>query len=185
AIELVREAGIERVFANTHYLPHKIEPHLQSLGVTTVREETKILDTGGGLRAAMPYLGPGPVITLNPDAAWTGPNPIKGLLSAWTEDMRALLLLVPLSDARTTREDGDFSLEHGQIRRKGEYLYTGAQIIRTSDLHRIPENAFSLNRYWDLLAADGPIHGIIHRGGWCDIGTPAGLADAEAMLKDV
>jgi MurNAc alpha-1-phosphate uridylyltransferase len=99
--------------------------------------------------------------------------------------MRALLLLVPLAAAHTTREDGDFSLEQGKIRRKGPYLYTGAQIIRTDALRSIPDAAFSLNRYWDLLATTGPLHGIVHGGAWCDIGHPDGLAAAERMIAHV
>ena len=122
---------------------------------------------------------------MNPDAAWTGPNPVEALLSAWRPEMRALLLLVPLSAALTTREDGDFSLEQGEVRRKGPYLYTGAQIIPPAALGSIPDAAFSLNRYWDLLAATGPLHGIVHDGMWCDIGRPEGLAAAERMIAHV
>ena len=185
AVTLVRDAGIARIVANTHYLHDRIAPHLHALGVEVLHETPEILETGGGLKAALPALGPGPVLTMNPDAAWTGPNPVEALLSAWRPEMRALLLLVPLSAALTTREDGDFSLEQGEVRRKGPYLYTGAQIIRTDALGSIPDAAFSLNRYWDLLAATGPLHGIVHDGMWCDIGRPEGLAAAERMIAHV
>lgn len=183
AITILRNAGVSRIVANTHYLPDLIEPYLESRGVTALREYPDILETGGGLRAALPQLGQGPVITLNPDAAWTGPNPVKALLDAWLPDMQALLLLVPQSTAMTTRTDGDFSLEQGRIRRMGNYLYGGAQIIRTDRLHEIPDPVFSLNQYWDLLATTGPLHGIVHTGGWCDIGHPEGLSAAERMLS--
>lgn len=185
AIDLLRDAGLDRIVANTHYLPDRIEPHLSQRGITWVRETPRILDTGGGLKAALPRLGHGPVVTLNPDAAWTGPNPVKSLLSAWRPEMRALLLLVPLRRAQTNRDTGDFSLEHGEIRRKGPYLYTGAQIIRPDALAEIPEDVFSLNRYWDHLAEHGPLHGLVHEDGWCDIGHPEGLKRAEKMLAHV
>lgn len=185
AVDLLRDAGITRIVANTHHLPDLIEPHLAELDVTTRRETPDILETGGGLKAALPLLGQDPVVTLNPDAAWTGPNPIETLLDAWTSDMQALLLLVPLDSAQTTRSDGDFSLEHGEIRRNGPYLYTGAQILRTDRMTQIADKSFSLNRYWDLLAETGPIHGVVHQGGWCDIGHPKGLAAAERMLSGV
>ena len=185
AVTLVRDAGIARIVANTHYLHDRIAPHLHALGVEVLHETPEILETGGGLKAALPALGPGPVLTMNPDAAWTGPNPVEALLSAWRPEMRALLLLVPLSAAHKTREDGDFSLEQGEVRRKGPYLYTGAEIIGTDALGSIPDPAFSLNRYWDLLAATGPLHGIVHDGMWCDIGHPEGLAAAERMIAHV
>ena len=96
-----------------------------------------------------------------------------------------LLLLVPVETAMTDRTDGDFSLEQGEIRRSGGFLYTGAQVIRTDGLADIPDRIFSLNRYWDHLAKKGPLHGVVHDGGWCDIGHLDGLRRAERLLADV
>ena len=185
AVDLVRSAGINHIVANTHYLPDIIEPHLHALGVTTVRETPRILETGGGLKSALGVLGPEPVVTLNPDAAWAGRNPISALLEVWQKEMQALLLLVPVETAGTARVEGDFSLEQGTLRRGGRYIYTGAQILRTHLLSEIQESVFSLNKYWDLLAETGAIHGIVYEGKWCDIGHPEGLSKAERMLTDV
>ena len=184
-IDLLKDAGISRIVANTHYLQDKIEPHLMENGIEVSAEQPDILDTGGGLKAARALLDGDVVITINPDALWLGPNPIELLLKAWHPSMQALLMLVPLPKAVTTRETGDFSLEHGGIQRKGEFIYTGAQIIRTTDLDRIEQDFFSLNRYWDLLAAKGSLNGIAYDWTWCDIGTPEGLAGAERLLADV
>lgn len=182
SIDLLRDAGIANIVANAHYLSQKITPHLQAQNITVV-EEDPILETGGGLRAALPHLGAGPVITMNPDAAWQGSNPVKTLLSAWRPDMQALLLLIPLKNALATGPNGDFSLSSGEIQRGGDLRYTGLQIIRTDRLHDIKDQAFSLNAYWDLLLGDGPLHGVTYEGRWCDIGHPEGLRAAEAMLK--
>lgn len=35
------------------------------------------------------------------------------------------------------------------------------------------------------MIAAGTAHGLIHRGGWCDVGRPEGIAAAEAMLANV
>ena len=184
-IDLVKGAQITRIVANTHYLHDKIEPHLSANRIEVCREKPDILDTGGGLKAALPQLGSDVVITINPDAVWLGPNPIQLLIEAWSPSMQALLMLVPLRNAETTREAGDFSLEQRDIQRKGNFLYAGAQIIKTTGLSRISDTVFSLNRYWDLLADDGPLNGIAYGGRWCDIGTPDGLARAERLLEDV
>lgn len=185
SIDLLREAGVERIVANTHYLRSKIEPHLQARQIDVSPEKPDILDTGGGLKAALPKLESDIVLTMNPDAAWSGANPVKALFDAWQPEMSALLMLVPLSNATSVRETGDFSLEQGEIRRRGPYLYAGAQVIRTERLKDIDDRAFSLNAYWDLLAETGPLHGIIYDGTWCDIGTAEGLSAAERMLSDV
>lgn len=176
-IDLLREAGVARIIANTHYLPDAIRPYLERRGVAVCHEEV-ILDTGGGLRAALPALDCDPVLTMNPDALWQGPNPVRALTEAWRDEMQALLLLVPAPEGET----GDFSLESGEIRRKGPYRYTGAQILRTGRLHEIDGPVFSLNRYWDLLLASGPVHGLLYEGHWRDIGTAEGLAEASRRL---
>jgi N-acetyl-alpha-D-muramate 1-phosphate uridylyltransferase len=185
SIALLRNAGIDRIVANTHYLSDRIAPHLKDAGVTVLFEQPCILETGGGLKAARRALGASPVVTLNPDTAWIGPNPVSELLDAWRANMTALLLLVPLSHADTERNTGDFSLEQGEIRRSGDYLYTGAQIIRTDRLDEIDASVFSLNTYWDHLSATGPLNGTLYSGRWCDIGTPDGLARAEKRIRDV
>ena len=93
--------------------------------------------------------------------------------------MQALLMLVPSPEGV---DDDDFSLEHGEIRRAGPYRYTGLQVVRTLGIGEMPDTVFSLNAYWNRLAASGRIHGCVYDGQWCDVGTPAGLAAAERML---
>lgn len=176
AIDLLHEAGIDRLVANTHYLPERLEEHLKTRGVTTLRE-TVILDTGGGLKAALPVLGSGPVITMNPDALWLGANPVTALMTAWKPSMTGLMML-----SQSDEDDCDFSLENGEIRRYGPYRYTGLQILRTDRLGEIGEDVFSLNLYWDLLLAAGPFHGTIYAGDWMDIGTRDKLEAANRQV---
>jgi MurNAc alpha-1-phosphate uridylyltransferase len=184
AVSLLHDAGIDRVFANTHHLPEQIEPHLAELGVAYRREAPEILDTGGGLKALLPLLPEGPVVTLNPDAAWRGANPVSQLLSAWRSGMSCLLLVTPLS--RTMRmTPGDFALSDGKVTRKGDFVYTGAQIIDPKLVADIGQGVFSLNLAWDRAIAKGAAHAIIHDGDWADIGTPEGLARIEAEAQDV
>lgn len=42
---------------------------------------------------------------------------------------------------------------------------------------------FSLNLLWDRLIAEGRAFGLPHRGGWCDVGRPEAIAEAEALLR--
>lgn len=178
ALAHLREAGVSRIVANTHYLPDQIISHLVKAGVKTNHEDT-ILETGGGLRAALPLLDTSPVITINPDVVWKGPNPVSILTQNWNENMNALLMLVPSPESRDT---DDFSLENGQICRSGPFRYTGLQLLRTDRLAEIAAPAFSLNAYWDHLMERGPVHGCVYPGQWQDVGTPEGLRAAEEML---
>lgn len=185
ALDLAQTGGARRIVVNTHYLGDQIATHLAGRDIAISDESDLLLETGGGLRKALPMLGDGPVITLNPDVVWTDPNPIAALRAAWDPDrMDALLMLVPLENALARDGAGDFSLTDGRISRKGDLVYGGAQIIRPDRLAEIPDRIFSLNLLWDLLIASGRAYGIVHPGRWCDVGRPDCIPVAEAMLRD-
>jgi len=184
ALDLGRDAGAAPIVVNTHYLGAQIIQHLAGQDVAISNEAGEILDTGGGLKKAQPLLGDGPVMTLNPDVVFTGPNPLTALLQAWDDGMDALLALVPLDRATARKGGGDFSVDaDGRISRKGDFVYAGAQIIRPDRLADIPDRVFSLNKLWDLLIAEGRAHAMIHDGSWCDVGSPDAIPLAEAMLN--
>lgn len=185
ALDLVLDAGVENTVVNTHYLGHQIQAHLDNRDVTCIHEHD-LLETGGGLKNALPVLGRDPVITLNSDAVWTGSNPISTLCDMWDPDsMDALLLLIPRENARGYTRDGDFIIgPTGQISRGPGDVYSGAQIIRTDGLGQITDSAFSLNALWNEMLEQGRIFGVLHDGGWCDVGHPDGIAIAEEMLGE-
>lgn len=185
ALALASGAGVARIVVNTHAHAALLRAHLQGRGVL-LSHEPELLDTGGGLRAALPLLGAGPVATLNSDAVWTGPNPLRTLRQAWramAQPDAALLLLVPARRVHGRQGGGDFALDGaGRLSRGGDLVYTGAQILPSGALDGMPPGAFSLNLVWDALAAQGRLFGTLHPGHWADVGHPAGIAAAEAML---
>ncbi len=184
ALALVNEIGPGRVVANTHYLGEQMADHLRPLGVTLSPEQPDILDTGGGVRAALPLLGDGPVYTLNPDAIWSGPNPLTLLQKAWNPDqMDGLLVCVPLAQAVGRIGRGDFDLDASdRIRRGTDFVYGGAQIIKTDGLYDFPQKVFSLNLLWDRMLTSDRLFALKYPGRWCDVGHPAGITLAEDLL---
>ncbi|RVT83440.1 nucleotidyltransferase family protein [Rhodobacteraceae bacterium CCMM004] len=186
ALDLAAAAGIGRIVVNAHYRAAQIEAHLEHRDVAVSHEAAGILDTGGGLRAALPLLGRAPCFTLNPDAVWRGANPLSALADAWRPDeMGALLMLLPAESALGRDGRGDFSADaNGRLTRGGQFLYTGAQILDPVWLDGIEDDVFSLNVVWDRIAAEGRLYGIVYRGAWCDVGSPAGLDAAAALLEE-
>ena len=184
ALDLVRAYGPDRIVANTHYLPDQIAAHLDGTGVVLSHESPDILETGGGLRHALPLLGDGPVFTMNTDAVWSGPNPLALLADQWAPDrMDALLLCVPRKNAVGHGGQGDFLIaEDGRATRGPGAVYAGLQIIKPAGLHAIPGPAFSLNLLWNEMLTHGRLHATLYPGRWCDVGTPKGIALAEDML---
>lgn len=180
-------ADIPTRVVNAHYHADQITSHLAHSNIQISVEAPDVLDTGGGLRAALPLLGTGPVFTLNTDAVWRGPNPLDLLQAAWDPTrMDALLLCVPLPNAIGRKGGGDFDLTaQGTLTRKGDLVYTGAQIVKTDTLGDIPETVFSLNVLWNQMAKNDRLHGLIYPGHWCDVGHPEGIRLAEDMLEYV
>ena len=183
ALDLGRQAGAGPVVVNIHHLGGQIRDHIAGQGIAVSDESDLLLETGGGLRKALPLLGGGPVITINPDVIWRGPNPVSALLDAWDDSMDALLMLVPIARTHGRNGGGDFSLDpHNHLIRKGDLVYGGAQIIRPDRLAEITDQAFSLNRLWDLMITEGRAFGLIHPGEWCDVGRPDCIPLAEGLL---
>lgn len=185
-LQTAADAGARRIVVNTHYRADQIAAHLAGTAVRISHEADEILETGGGLRAALPLLGDGPVAILNSDGIWTGRNPLAELAAAWDPArMETLLLLLPVNGARGHAGKGDFRLSDGRLSRGqgGEdHVYIGASIIRPARLNGIADRAFSLNRVWDEMIGAGTAFGLVHRGGWCDVGHPEGIAAAERLL---
>ncbi|MEL7173948.1 MAG: hypothetical protein AAFN05_13410, partial [Pseudomonadota bacterium] len=208
------EAGIERAVVNLHHFADLLESHLAARSappaIALSDERPALLDTGGGLAGADALLGEGPVLALNSDAIFAGPEPMPALLQAWgaAAGIDALLLLVPRAATVGYTRAGDFFLEAGahsgavgHPRRRGDaatapYVYTGAQVLGPAARAIATEIAaetpvFSLNAVWDRLLATGRLGALVWPVGagtaapgglWVDVGTPAGIGEAEAAL---
>lgn len=184
ALDLVADINLDRIVANLHYKSEMLAAHLTPKGIL-LSYEPEILETGGGLRAALPLLGEDPVFTLNPDGIWHGSNPLRLLQDAWRPDeMDALLMCIPTAQAVGFQREGDFDIDvSGRINRGKQVVYGGAQIIKTDKLYNIKPNAFSLNLLWDMMLGQERLFALNYPGQWCDIGNPTGLALAEKMLS--
>lgn len=184
ALALAEAIQPPRIAINLHYRAAQMEDHLAARNVTTIVETPDILDTGGGLRNALGILGPDPVLTMNSDAVWAGPNPLDQMLERWDPaQMDALLLCIPMARVHGRLTGGDFTIDtDGRLRRGGDAVYGGVQMMKTERLHAVDEHVFSLNVVWNQMAEEGRLYGCSYSGHWCDVGHPGGIAIAEAML---
>ena len=175
---------VETLVANLHYKAEILQAYLRHTNVQTIVETPDILETGGGLRNALPVLGPEPVMTLNTDAIWKGPNPLDQLQKAWDPDrMDGLLMCIPPRNAVGYDGPGNFLIEpSGQIERGDGSIFSGAQIIKTERLAEISRKSFSLNVLWDMLMAQNRLYATEYAGLWCDVGHPQGVKNAETLL---
>ena len=194
----LRAAGVERAIVNVHYLADTVEAHLSDrfadMEIVFSDERRQLMETGGGLVQARDLLGDEPILVVNSDNLWVdGPvDAIRLLASRWNEAiMDALLLVVPLARANSHGGSGDFVVAaDGRItgrRRAGRvapFVYTGIQIIHPRIIADWPQGPFSTNLFWSRAIEAGRAYAQVHQGLWFDIGTPAAIPKAEAMLAD-
>lgn len=194
-LDRLRAAGISSVVVNAHYLADALEAHLKSKAsdfkVAISDERKQLLETGGGLKNALPLIGADPFLVVNSDNYWVdGPADTLHLLaSLWREEeMDALLLLVPQARAFNHGGQGDFHMgSDGRLSRRqrgkvAPFVYTGIQMVSKRLLRDAPEGAFSTNMLWDRAIEEGRCFGAVHQGLWFDVGNPAAIKATERVL---
>jgi N-acetyl-alpha-D-muramate 1-phosphate uridylyltransferase len=194
ALDHLVAAGVETVAVNAYWQAGKVAEHLAqrpSPPRTVLLREENLLETGGGVRAALTVLGRDPFFVINGDAFWlNGPMSALSRLTAWLgDDVDGVLLVQRTSHVHAEVGRGDFALDKwGVPRRRTErevapYIYAGVQLIHPRLLAGMPEGAFSMNRAWDKALAAGRLRAVVHDGIWFHLSTPPDLAEAEEILE--
>ena len=130
ALEGLERAGANDIVVNTHHMAARIETFLAAQrdrpGAPRIhisREEER-LETGGGVRRALPWLGDDAFYVVNSDVVLTesGTPALPRLAAAWDgEAMDALLLVCPLPRALGHDGAGDFFRDDdGRLSRRGQ-----------------------------------------------------------------
>lgn len=194
ALDELAAAGVDDVVINIHYLAAMIEAHVAARRCPRIRlsREHRLLETGGGIAYALSHFGDGPFFAVNADTCWrNGPRPtLPALAEAWDDSrMDALLLLQPVATAVGYQGAGDFFRSpNGLLERRGDraapYVFAGVQILHPRLFAGTPAGPFSLNIVFDRAIKSGRLHGLVHDGGWCHVGTPADIPQAEAFFAD-
>lgn len=189
----LEEAGVRRAVVNVHYLADRLEAHLHARrtpAITISDERGTILDSGGGVKKALPFLGERPFFSLNADTIWMD-GPRSNLLRM-TEmfdptRMDILLLLAPTVSTVGWGNRGDLAMEQdGRLRwpRPGEiapFAYCGAAILQPHLFADTPE-VFSLLVLFNRAMAAGRLYGMRLDGLFMHVGTPTAVLEAEQAI---
>ncbi len=194
SLDAVARAGVKRAVVNVHYLADQIEAHVAARDTPSIvisDEREALLDSGGGVRKALPELGDDPFYLLNADSFWLEgirPN-LELLANAWNpEKMDVLLLLSGMINAIGYTGSGDFDMSpDGRLTRRPErkivpFAYAGAAIIHPKVFDQAPEGPFSLNRIFDETIEKERLFGIRMEGVWLHVGTPDAIIEAEDAI---
>lgn len=194
ALDRLAEAGVEEAVINVHYLADQIEAHVagrESPRVTISDERALLLETGGGVKKALPLLGREPFFHVNSDSLWSedGWSNIAAVARVWDPARMDMLLMLAEREGSVGFDGaGDFFRdEAGRLARRGKapsapYVYAGVAIIKPALFADTPEGPFSLNLLFDRCIAAGTLFGTVLRGQWLHVGTPDAIAPAEAAF---
>jgi MurNAc alpha-1-phosphate uridylyltransferase len=173
ALDRLVDAGVEAAVVNVHAFADQLEAHLarrKAPRILISDERDQALETGGGLKKAIPLLAESPVWVCNIDAPWIehGASALDAVAGAFDpERMDVCLLLAPTSDSigfHNTADGGNtgdvFRDADGRIRFKapGEtapFLYVGFQITKLDVVADGPQGPFGLLPIWRTLPAGG------------------------------
>ena len=171
-LKFLEKYGIEHAVINVHYLAEQIIDYINkkkfNLTITTVKEENKILDTGGGVLNAINNFSNDPFIIINPDTIWNFQylKELKEMDKIFTknEKIKCSLLVVNKKKSFDQYFEGDFNLENNLIKRKNNnglaFIYTGLQIIKPEVFFNLGMEVFSINTIWDNLIENNYLYGM-------------------------
>jgi NDP-sugar pyrophosphorylase family protein len=199
---LLRRYGIREVIINLHHLGEKIEAYLgngEKLGLEIrYSKEKELLDTGGGLLQAQPFLQDETFIVVNTDVLID--LPIDQLIR-FHRQRKATATLVVRADKDADRYGSMEMDAEGRIYRflnasgpqrpspaGAKFMFTGVQILeprifafmKSGD---VPQKFGTTKHTYPRMLIEGErLYGFLFDGYWQDLGTEERIREAERSL---
>lgn len=196
-LDLLAEAGIRTIAINLHHHADQMEAYLDArpdFRIHISDEREQLMNNGGGLARGLKLLPPGPVLVMNADLFWVDEpageaSNLSRLISFYDPARMDMAMLCTDLD-RAIGHDGKRDFDMGTDGRLMRYrdgdahpvVYAGAFVMDSAFMDDAPETAFNLNLYFDKAIARQRLFGTGLKGHWITVGSPEGLAEAEAFL---
>ncbi|HXG51260.1 MAG TPA: nucleotidyltransferase family protein [candidate division Zixibacteria bacterium] len=201
-LRLLKHYGIEDIVINLHHGGRQIRDYLGSgarLGLRiSYSEEEELLDTGGGLLRARPFLEAGTFVVINTDTIID--VPLADVLR-FHREKRAAATLVLRPDPEADRYGSMDLCRDGRICRflrtrsaacppatRG-VMFTGLQVLEPKvfdfmeTLEAGPKFSTTVHLYPRMLAAGEPLYGYCFAGFWQDLGAIERIREVENRLS--
>lgn len=191
-IERLASIGVKEVVINHAWFGEKLVEYLgngDKWGVNiSYSAEKGALETGGGIKRALPILGKAPFLVINGDVFVENlPEDIDVGLQRIAEGKLAHLWLV---NNPSQHPEGDFPLRDGLVAAQtqvGEYALTfsGMGLYHPSLFDSMSEGRFPLAPLLKAHMNDSVISGSHFQGYWCDVGTVERLKSLELRVESL
>jgi MurNAc alpha-1-phosphate uridylyltransferase len=155
-----------------------------------ISEETEPLETGGGLKKALPLLGNEPVFTINSDIIWTDEqeSALDRLTRYWDDGKMDFLLLTQSKAKAIGHDKGEDHLfiKPGNTidwnEREASYIIAGIGILHPRILLNAPEGKFTVKILWHEALKQNRLFCLPHHGQWFQTGTVEDIKTTEKHL---
>lgn len=182
-LEKLAAIGIERVVINTSHLAEQFPTTLGDgsrwgLSIRYSDEGPQPLETGGGMRRALPLLGAAPFIAVSADIV----SDYDYAALPLEPDGLAHLVMVP-NPAFLPR--GDFWLDGSRLNEEGvgeRLTFGNIGVYRPELVAAEADGRFKLLPMYQRAMHEGRLAGERHDGFWRNIGTPSQLVEADTQM---
>jgi MurNAc alpha-1-phosphate uridylyltransferase len=146
------------------------------------------LDTGGGLKQALPHIDTDPVLVMNPDAFWLpgADRPLERLGARFaTGDADIVLLCAQPYRMLGFRRGHDFCRDPlGRLTPDAgqPVIYAGVALLRRELVTAVAAETFSLYALFVAALERRRLWGEVLDAPWLHVGDPQALAEADAWL---
>jgi len=182
-LQRLAAAGVREVVINLSWLGERIRSTLgdgrdYGLSIAYSEEGPVPLETGGGIFRALPLLGSGPFLVINGDT-WSDIDYSHLVLE---DGAHGRIVLVPNP---THKARGDFGLEGDLVvdREVDRFTYSGVGVYRPEFFAGCSPGKFPMLPLLKRAISSRLLRGELHRGEWCDVGTPERLATLDADVR--
>jgi N-acetyl-alpha-D-muramate 1-phosphate uridylyltransferase len=193
ALDQLRGYGLQEVIINVSHLKEQVRAYLSACNGLHIKisDETEPLETGGGLKKALPLLGHDPFFTINSDIIWIDEtdSALTRLAQAWDETKMDILLLAQSRSRAVGYDKGEDHLfvkpanTFGWQEQDAPYIFAGLGIIHPRVFQHAPEGKFSVKILWHQALAQNRLFCVPHQGPWFQTGTEKDIKDTERILK--
>lgn len=195
ALDKLVAYGIEDVIVNVSHHKAQLIDYLSAFKSLNfkISEEPEPLETGGGLKRALPLFGSEPIFTINSDILWSddGQSALDRLADSWDDAKMDFLLL---AQSKSTAIGHDKGEDHLFIKRENTigwneqaspYIIAGIGILHPRVLMDAPDGKFTVKVLWHEAMKQNRLKCLPHCGRWFQTGTIADIEKAEKVMSDI
>ena len=193
ALDRLLAYGIEEVVVNVSHHKEQLMDYLSAFKSLSfkISGEAEPLETGGGLKQALPLLGNEPLFTINSDIIWFDEKEtaLERLTQNWDEAKMDFLLLAQSKAKAVGHDKGE---DHLFIKRENTigwnkpdapYIIAGIGILHPRVLQNASGGKFSVKILWHEALKQNRLFCLPHHGQWFQTGTIADIKKTEELLN--